>query len=60
MVLFAAGMAGIFCFFRGIAYFTHHRSAVTGAVFLVLGLVLYAGGIAVGRWLRRRRAEQQG
>ena len=59
-VLFAAGMAGIFCFSRGIAYFTHHRSPVTGAVYLFAGLVLYAGGLTVGRWLRRRRHGQQG
>jgi hypothetical protein len=54
--LFLVGMAGIYFFARGIAYMVHGRSTSSGALFLALGLLCYGGGIAVGRWNRRRRS----
>ena len=53
--LFLIALVGIFFFSRGVAYFTHHRSATTGATFLCLGLVCYGASFALMRWLRRRR-----
>jgi drug/metabolite transporter (DMT)-like permease len=56
--LLVVGMAGIYFLARGIGDFVHGRSHTAGTVFVLLGLACYFGGIAVGRWLRRRRAQE--
>lgn len=54
VLLFLVGMAGIYFFARGIGDFLHGGSHTAGTVFVLLGLVCYVGGGAVGRWARRR------
>jgi hypothetical protein len=54
VLLFLVGMAGIYFFARGIGDFVHGGSHKAGTVFVVLGLACYGGGMAVGRWMRRR------
>lgn len=53
-LLFLVGMVGIYFVARGIGDFVHGGSRTAGTVFVLLGLACYAGGIAVGRWRRRR------
>jgi predicted MFS family arabinose efflux permease len=54
--LLLLGMAGIYFLYRGMGDLMHARSHEAGIVFLALGVVCLGGGIAIGRWDRRRRS----